>query len=114
MTAFQAVGASSILAVRIDTMNMEQSKIADTVAQESDPAYIRARNMMQIMLVKRHCALWEKNKMESWLSQVLSPQFHALVERRPELLVLYEHDPAAALAEAEKELNLKQEIEGRQ
>ena len=70
-----------------------------------EQAHIRARNMMQIALVKRHCIGWEK-KTEQWLSETLSPLFHALVKRKPELLVLYEQNPEAALAEAEKELHL--------
>lgn len=90
-------------------MSVEQPKSERGEATEGDSAHIRARNMMQIMLTKRHCIGWEKKEMERWLS-VLSPQFHALVERRPELLVLYETDPAAALAEAEKELRLEHEI----
>ncbi len=73
----------------------------------SESAHIRARNMIQIALTKRHCVGWSKKEMENWVSQVLSPQFHELAKRRPELLVLYEKDPEAALAEAEKELHLE-------
>lgn len=92
-------------------MSIEQPKNGGEEAMKSEPSHIGARNMMQIALTKRYCGGWEKKKMEQWLSQILSPQFHALVKRRTELLVLYEKDPEAALAEAEKELQLEQETE---
>ena len=98
---------------RIPHMNMEQIKTAGGETEKGrEQAHIRARNMMQIALTKRHCVGWEKKEMEKWLSQVLSPQFHELVRKRPELLVLYERDPEAALAEAERELHLESQTSG--
>jgi len=79
-------------------MNTEQIKATSgETGKEAEQVHIRARNMMQIALTKRHCAGWEKKEMEQWLSQVLSPLFHELVRKKPELLFLYEKTQKALL-----------------
>jgi len=42
-----------------------------------------------------------------YIQSEIGPTFAELVKRKPELLLSYDKDPKAALAEAEKELHLE-------
>lgn len=89
---------------------MEQFKKTEAIPEAKDAsALLRLRNRMQIDLAKRNCADCSNEHLVDWVLQELSPRFHALIEKRPDLLLAYERNPETALAEAEKELHFEHE-----
>lgn len=88
-------------------MSMEQFKKAETLNETRDAdAFLLLRNRMQRDLAKRNCADCSNKHLLDWILGELSPRFRALLEKKRCLLLRYEKDPEAALAEAEKELQL--------